>query len=52
MLRKYSSWLLVVLFLIAPATPVTARDRELTAEQAKIEIAKLGLGEKARATIS
>ena len=52
MLRKYSSWLLVVLFLIAPATPVTARDPELTAEQAKIEIAKLGLGEKARATIT
>ena len=52
MLRKYSSLLLVVFFLIAPATRVAAQKPPLTAEQAKIAVAKLGLGEKARATIT
>jgi hypothetical protein len=52
MLRKYSSWLLAILLLLAPVTHAAARDPQITAEQAKIEVAKLGLGEKARATIT
>jgi hypothetical protein len=52
MLRKYWSCLLAVLFLIVPATRVSARTQQMTADQAKIEVAKLGLGEKARATIT
>ena len=52
MLRKYWSCLLAVLFLIVPATRVAARTQQMTADQAKIEVAKLGLGEKARATIT
>lgn len=57
MLRKYSPWLLAVLFLIVPATRVAARTPQttkpqITADQAKVEVAKLGLGEKARATIT
>ena len=52
MLRKYSSWLLTALLLIVPATHVAARDPQITADQAKIEVSKLGLGEKARATIT
>ena len=52
MLRKYSSWLLAVLVLIVPATQVMARDPQITAEQAKIQVAKIGLGEKARAKIT
>jgi hypothetical protein len=52
MLRKYSPWLLAALLLIAPVTHAAARDPQITADQAKIEIAKLGLGEKARATIT
>ena len=52
MLRKYSSCLLAVLFLILPANRVAAQTQQMTADQAKIEVAKLGLGEKARATIT
>ena len=52
MLRKYSSWLLAVLFLIVPVTRVAAQAPQMTADQVKIEVAKLGLGEKARATIT
>jgi len=52
MLRKYWSCLLAVLFLIVPATRVAARTQQMTADQAKVEVAKLGLGEKARATIT
>jgi len=52
MFRKYWSCLLAVLFLIVPATRVAARTQQMTADQAKIEVAKLGLGEKARATIT
>jgi hypothetical protein len=52
MLRKYWSCLLAVLFLIVPATRVAARTQQMTADQAKIEVAKLGVGEKARATIT
>jgi hypothetical protein len=52
MLRKHSSWLLAVVFSIVPATQVAARTPQITADQAKIQVAKLGLGEKARATIT
>lgn len=52
MLRKYWTCLFAVLFLIVPATRVAARTQQMTADQAKIEVAKLGLGEKARATIT
>jgi len=50
--RKYSSWLLAVLLLLASSTHAAARDPQTTTEQAKIEVSKLGLGEKARATIT
>ena len=52
MLRKYWSCLLAVLILIVPASRVAARTQQMTADQAKIEVAKIGLGEKARATIT
>src|ERR1044072_3012674 len=52
MLRKYSSWLLAVLFLIVPVSRVAAQASQMTGAQAKIEVAQLGLGEKARATIT
>ena len=52
MLRKYSSWLLAGLLLLASSTHAAARDPQITADQAKIEVSKLGLGEKARATIT
>ncbi|HET6891146.1 MAG TPA: hypothetical protein VFH31_08610, partial [Pyrinomonadaceae bacterium] len=52
MLRKYSSWLLAGLLLLASFTHAAARDPQITAEQAKIEVSKLGLGEKARAKIT
>ena len=51
MLKKYSSWLLAVLFVIVPVTRAPAQTPQMTADQAKIEVAKLGLGEKARATV-
>ena len=49
--RKYLSLLLAALFLIVPVTRATAQKPQMTADQVKIEVAKLGLGEKARATI-
>jgi len=52
MLRKCSSWVLAVLFLVVPVTRVAAQRPQMTADQAKVEVAKLGLGEKARATIT
>jgi hypothetical protein len=52
MLRKYSSGLLAILFLIVPVTRASAQKPQMTADQAKIEVSKLGLGEKARATIT
>ncbi len=52
MLRIYSSWLIVVLFALVPVTRVAAQSPQMTAEQTKIEVTKLGLGEKARATIT
>jgi len=52
MLRKSPLWLLVILLLIAPVTRAGVRDQQMTADQAKIEVSKLGLGEKARAKIT
>ncbi|HKY29853.1 MAG TPA: hypothetical protein VJM12_18070 [Pyrinomonadaceae bacterium] len=52
MLKKYSSWLLAGMFLIVSTTQVAARNPQITAEQAKVQVAKIGLGEKARATIT
>jgi len=37
---------------MVPVTRVAAQRPQMTADQAKIEVAKLGLGEKARATIT
>lgn len=52
MLRKYSLWLVAVLFLMVPVTHVVAQTPQMTADKAKVEVAKIGLGEKARATIT
>lgn len=52
MLRKYSSWLLAVLCLIVPVTRIAAQTTQMTVDRAKIEVAKLGVGEKARAKIT
>jgi hypothetical protein len=52
MLRKYSTCLLAVLFLIVPVTRAAAQGSQMTATEAKIQVAKIGLGEKARATIT
>jgi len=53
MLKKYSSSLLVVLFLLIPVTRLAvASPQGLTVDQAKIQVAKLGLGEKAKATVT
>ena len=52
MLRKYLSWLLAVLCLIVPVTRIAAQTTQMTADRAKIEVAKLGVGEKARAKIT
>ena len=53
MLKRYSSSLLLVLFVLAPATRMAlASPQVLSSEQVKVQVAKLGLGEKARATIT
>ena len=52
MLTKYWSLLLAVLFLTVAVTRVDARPTQMTVDQAKIAVAKVGLGEKARATIT
>ena len=53
MLKKISSSLLLVLFLLIPATRLAvARPQGLTVDQAKVQVAKLGLGEKAKATVT
>ena len=52
MLRKYSSWLLAVFILVVPVTRTAAQAPQMNADQAKIEVAKIGLGEKARATVT
>jgi len=53
MLRKHSSPLLLILLLLIPAARVAvAAPQGLTADQAKIQVAKLGLGEKAKTTVT
>lgn len=52
MLTKYWSLLLAVLFLTVAVPRVDARATQMTVDQAKIAVAKVGLGEKARATIT
>ena len=50
------SWLLSALLLLAPATQTFAAgrkaDKQTPVEKIKIQVAKLGVGEKARATIT
>ena len=52
MLRKYSSLLLAVLCLFVPVSRLAAQAPQMTADRAKIEVAKLGVGEKARGKIT
>lgn len=52
MLRKCSSCLLAVLCLMLPVTRLVAQVPQATVDRAKIEVAKLGLGAKARAKIT
>ena len=52
MLRIYLSCLIAVLFLLVPVTRVAAQSAKMTVDQTRIEVAKLGLGEKARATVT
>lgn len=52
MLRKHSAWLFAALLLMVPVTRVAGKTPQMTSDQARIEVAKLGLGEKARATIT
>ena len=54
---KTVSWLLAALLLLAPAAPTLAAGQKTEKQadplqQIKIKIAKLGVGEKARATIT
>jgi hypothetical protein len=56
-LMKTVSWLLAVLLLLAPALPTPAAGQKADKQadplqRIKIKIAKLGVGEKARATIT
>ena len=57
MLKRHLSWLILGLLLLGPASRLVAadqkRDKEATTvESVKAQVAKLGLGEKARATIT
>jgi hypothetical protein len=57
MLKKHLSWLIAGLLFLGPAAQFAAadqkRDKEATTvESVKAQVAKLGLGEKARATIT
>ena len=57
MLKKHLTWLIGGLLLLGPAAQLVAadqkRDKETTnVESVKAQVAKLGLGEKARATIT
>ena len=53
---KSVSWLLSALLLLAPATQIFAAgqkaDKQTPVEKIKIQVAKVGVGEKARATIT
>ena len=57
MLKKHLTWLILGLLLLGPASQLVAAnqrgDKEATTvESVKAQVAKLGLGEKARATIT
>ena len=52
MLKKFASLSLVAMFMFYLATPKALAKPQLTSEQAKVQVAKLGLGEKAKATIT
>jgi len=54
MLKKYSPLLLSMLLVLAPFTrSMNAQEQQrITLDQLKVEIAKVGVGEKARATIT
>ena len=51
---KTISWLLLMVLLLAPAARTfgAGQNQPATIEQIKIQIAKLGVGEKARATVT
>jgi len=56
MSKKSLSWFIAALLLLIPVAPTTSAQPQkekavLSIEQAKLQVAKLGLGEKARATI-
>ena len=56
-MKKHLTWLISGLILLGPASQLAAanqkRDKEATTvESVKAQVAKLGLGEKARATIT
>src|SRR5437016_4594624 len=57
MWKKYLSWLITTLLLVIPVAPTAnAQPQKEKAvpsiEQTKLQVAKLGLGEKARATVT
>ena len=53
MLKKFASSLLIVLFCIAPsARALAGQPQAASVDQVKIKIAKIGLGEKAKAKIT
>lgn len=52
MLKKFASLLLIVLFSIAPAARTLAGQPQTSVDQVKVKIAKIGVGEKAKAKIT
>lgn len=57
MLKKYLPWLISGLLLLGPASQLVAADQKgagetTSVERVKADVARLGLGEKARATIT
>jgi hypothetical protein len=57
MLKKYSTWLLVGLLMLIPAVQPAGGDTQKqenapSIDQIRVHVAKLGIGEKARATIT
>ena len=52
MLKTFASLLLIVLFSIAPAARALAGQPQTSVDQVKVKIAKIGVGEKAKAKIT
>jgi hypothetical protein len=57
MWKKYLSWFIAALLLLIPVAPTASaqpqKEKAVSSiEQTKLKVAKLGLGEKARATIT